>query len=580
MPASRRTSAARPVWTLPGAFGHAGPVSLKLEFLQHAGSFKARGAFNTLLSQRIPAAGVAAASGGNHGAAVAYAAQAARRAGAHLRAGDLEPGEDRGHPLARGRGGDRRRALRGCAGGLRPLRGRERGAAGPPVRGRSDHVGQGTVGARMGTGRAAPRYGPGGGGRRRADQRHRKLVGGPRQGGGRGARGLPRAACGARSRRAGRRGGGFGGGRFARAPAMSASSSTRSAATRVDHVALVTDEAIRDAQARLWRDWRIASGARRGRGAGGADLGRLQARRRASASACFCAAPTSTCPSSRQCRPDRGSCADSAQVDAMFPTAPHRRLPRLPRFERFPARRAATRRSPRRASPPTIMVIGCCDSRVSPEVIFDASPGELFVVRNVANLVPPYETGGEYHGTSAALEFAVQALRVKHIVVLGPCPLRRHPGLRGRVRAALAGRLHRPLDEPDRAGRRAPSGPRRRAISTSYLTRLELAAIENSLRNLMTFPCVRILVERGKLQLHGAYFGVATGVLMVRDPETGAFTRRWRTCRRGSRASPPGRPDSRAQKPSRRKCGPDPGPVRIPSEPQAALLLRPAAGRG
>ena len=65
------------------------------------------------------------------------------------------------------------------------------------------------------------------------------------------------------------------------------------------------------------------------------------------------------------------------------------------------------------------MVIGCCDSRVSPEVIFDASPGEMFVVRNVANLVPPFETGGDYHGTSAALEFAVQALRVKHIVVLG-----------------------------------------------------------------------------------------------------------------------------------------------------------------
>src|SRR3712207_8695043 len=68
---------------------------------------------------------------------------------------------------------------------------------------------------------------------------------------------------------------------------------------------------------------------------------------------------------------------------------------------------------------PEVMVISCCDSRVSPEVIFDASPGELFVVRNVANLVPPYETGGEYHGTSAALEFAVQALKVKHIVVLG-----------------------------------------------------------------------------------------------------------------------------------------------------------------
>src|SRR5437762_7146444 len=68
---------------------------------------------------------------------------------------------------------------------------------------------------------------------------------------------------------------------------------------------------------------------------------------------------------------------------------------------------------------PEIMVIGCCDSRVSPEVIFDARPGELFVVRNVANLVPPYETDGKYHGVSAALEFGVGVLKVKHIVILG-----------------------------------------------------------------------------------------------------------------------------------------------------------------
>src|SRR4029077_6548052 len=68
---------------------------------------------------------------------------------------------------------------------------------------------------------------------------------------------------------------------------------------------------------------------------------------------------------------------------------------------------------------PQVMVIGCCDSRVSPEVIFDARPGELFVVRNVANLVPPYAPDGAYHGVSAALEFAVGALRVRHIVVLG-----------------------------------------------------------------------------------------------------------------------------------------------------------------
>src|SRR5437762_8837593 len=68
---------------------------------------------------------------------------------------------------------------------------------------------------------------------------------------------------------------------------------------------------------------------------------------------------------------------------------------------------------------PEIMVIGCCDSRVSPEVIFDARPGELFVVRNVANIVPPYTPDGQAHGVSAALEFGVAALKVKHIVVLG-----------------------------------------------------------------------------------------------------------------------------------------------------------------
>ena len=170
---------------------------------------------------------------------------------------------------------------------------------------------------------------------------------------------------------------------------------------------------------------------------------------------------------------------------------------------------------------PEIMVIGCCDSRVSPEVIFDASPGELFVVRNVANLVPPYETGGDYHGTSAALEFAVQALRVKHIVVLGHARC-------GGVRAFADDTA--PLSPGDFIGRWmtliAPAAERigpRTGDFAEYQTKLELAAIENSLRNLMTFPCVRILAERGKLQLHGAYFGVASGVLMVRDPETGEF---------------------------------------------------------
>jgi carbonic anhydrase len=172
---------------------------------------------------------------------------------------------------------------------------------------------------------------------------------------------------------------------------------------------------------------------------------------------------------------------------------------------------------------PEIMVVGCIDSRVSPEVIFDAAPGELLVVRNVANLVPPYEPDrGSQHGTSAALEFGVQALRVKHIVVLGHA-------LCGGIRAFAD--EQEPLSPGDFIGRWmsqiAPAAERLGARGTepddAYLRRLERASVELSLQNLMTFPCVRILVERGKLELHGAYFGVATGRLLLRDPATGDF---------------------------------------------------------
>lgn len=171
---------------------------------------------------------------------------------------------------------------------------------------------------------------------------------------------------------------------------------------------------------------------------------------------------------------------------------------------------------------PEILLIGCCDSRVSPEVIFDTRPGELFVVRNVANLVPPYEINGQFHGTSAALEFAVQALGVKHIVVLGHA---RCGGIRSfaeksaplssgdfigkwmSIIAPAADTLEDPGEEP----------------SPDYLTKLELAAIEQSLANLMTFGAIRRRVAEGSLELHGAYFGIATGRLLVRDPETKAF---------------------------------------------------------
>ena len=171
---------------------------------------------------------------------------------------------------------------------------------------------------------------------------------------------------------------------------------------------------------------------------------------------------------------------------------------------------------------PKIMVIGCCDSRVAPETIFDARPGELFVVRNVANLVPPYTPDDLPHGVSAALEFAFLALRVKHIVVLGHA-------FCGGVRAFAEGA--EPLSRSDFIGRwvslMAPAaravGPRGDRDLAEHLRLLEQASIANSLANLRTFPSLDRAAAGGEIELHGAYFGVATGQLSVRNPETGAF---------------------------------------------------------
>ncbi len=176
-----------------------------------------------------------------------------------------------------------------------------------------------------------------------------------------------------------------------------------------------------------------------------------------------------------------------------------------------------------RGQKPEIMVIGCCDSRVSPEVIFDAAPGELFVARNVANLVPPYSPDGATRAVSASLEFAVQALRVKHIVVLG------HAQCGG---IAAHANHTEPLSPGDFIGnwmrliepavsKMPPKQPNE--SERDFLTRLEQASVLLTIENLMTFPCVNILVGRGKLKLHGAYFGVAQGDLLVHDREQDKF---------------------------------------------------------
>jgi carbonic anhydrase len=171
---------------------------------------------------------------------------------------------------------------------------------------------------------------------------------------------------------------------------------------------------------------------------------------------------------------------------------------------------------------PETMVISCCDSRVTPENVFAAPPGELFVVRNIANLVPPCMPDSVYDGIAAAIDYAVEHLKVKQIVVLGHAQC-------GGVHAFAGHAGHRPQE--DVIGKwvdvMAPAVRKARhrgnTSFSQYLTRLEQASIENSLENLMTYPEVRDKVASGELALYGAYFVIKTGELMVRDPSTGAF---------------------------------------------------------
>jgi len=175
---------------------------------------------------------------------------------------------------------------------------------------------------------------------------------------------------------------------------------------------------------------------------------------------------------------------------------------------------------------PRALVIGCCDSRVSPDVIFGAGPGELFVARNVANLVPTYGPDAHQHGTSAALEYAVMGLRVEHVVVMGHAQC-------GGVRSFVENEVDpyaRPLSAGDFIGQwMALIAPAAKRLSpptepiADYVERLAKESVRQSLLNLRTFPWVKNLEERGKLTLHGAYFGVADGRLQTLDEATGEF---------------------------------------------------------
>ena len=173
---------------------------------------------------------------------------------------------------------------------------------------------------------------------------------------------------------------------------------------------------------------------------------------------------------------------------------------------------------------PRVMIIACSDSRVDPATIFGTRPGEVFVVRNVANLVPPFETGGGRHGVSAALEFAVTKLKVEQILVLGH-------GACGGVNAALTRALENTapgeggfvahwidlLDEArDRVLAEHGDGPEGQRA-------LEQEGVRVSMANLLTFPFVKERVDAGSLSIHGAVFAIEDGKLRVRD-ETDSFS--------------------------------------------------------
>ena len=180
----------------------------------------------------------------------------------------------------------------------------------------------------------------------------------------------------------------------------------------------------------------------------------------------------------------------------------------------------------REGQQPRVMVIACSDSRVDPAQIFDVRPGEVFVVRNVAALVPPFETAPGHHGVSAALEFAVQVLGVREIVVMGH-------GMCGGTRAALTRELHG--TEPGEGGFIADwiemldeaREPIAREFGTSGRPAeraMEQAAVKVSLANLRSFPCVRQKEKNGELTLRGAFFAISDGVLHLLDERSGRFT--------------------------------------------------------
>ena len=194
------------------------------------------------------------------------------------------------------------------------------------------------------------------------------------------------------------------------------------------------------------------------------------------------------------------------------------------RVKSFEPNRELFNRLAMKGQAPRTLLIGCSDSRVDPAILTDSAPGELFVIRNVANLVPPYETTGRYHGTSAALEYAVCNLQVHNIIILGHSRC-------GGIKALLEG--YGTNDEGE--GFIAPWVQIAASARDEVLHRwpdagsefkqraCERAGIRASLTNLMTFPFIRQRVEAGSLSLYGWYYDLENGELMQYDPDKDRF---------------------------------------------------------
>ena len=172
---------------------------------------------------------------------------------------------------------------------------------------------------------------------------------------------------------------------------------------------------------------------------------------------------------------------------------------------------------------PEALVIACCDSRVHPALVFNTQPGDIFVIRNVANLVPPCQDDGKSHGTSAAIEFAVKHLKVSHIIILGHAQC-------GGIISLMEG-VHQDVKHGFIDPWMSMAMPARELVLERYPEKTfaeqcracEQASIKISLKNLMTFPWIKQKVESGELALHGWYFDIEQGALLACNQADGSF---------------------------------------------------------